>query len=1002
MLININKLKAVAVSLAFIISMPFSFAYAEDLELPGFSGTINTTVSTGFSVRASERDCALQDGISYSQTAADLSGTGQGALAGRKAANPLLTDELLLSGGSKNYQFSNTCAQNRTDGYGNTSTNKIEYGNVNSDDGNLNYDNGDFIDATTKASVKIGGYTDSGLGVNLSFIGSYNPVNQLNSAGFKPLNAQALDTLESDLTLLDAYVTQSFDTGGAFGYVDVTAGRFVTSWGEATFIPVGINGLVTNALDLTKLRAPGASIRDALVPTEQLSLAFSAGDVGFEIYTQFSSSQVELDPAGSFFGNEVTGDGGSLILANGAYKNENGDLGGCGYMATVVAGLACTAETQAVVRANPGAHTSAGLAQAGFRAADADQWTAWTTAGAAQGHGQTFQSRLTGDAAVFHPDNGGPGFTQVANTMAAFTTDSSDADKMADLVTLWNTTLRATTNDQKATVEIKAADQKYINARDDGEFGIRANTYLDNIGTGVDLGFYYANYHSKVPYVQYKGMGGLYAGDIVGAYATQVGDALGSGDGNPGYDASDAANVNIFNSGQVGTYGSGICGGLGALLGHANFTDGMDAEYSKQVYQNLIHKRLVNGEMVHNAASCRANDGPSAVEGNPYDSATVGLLMTLTPALAGAVLPLNYAQYQFIYPEDIEVFGASFNTNLGPTTVQGEIAYRPDMPLATSSGDQVNQIGDASGVTLALTAFGHDTYALAPANVPFGVMVPNHINTLFGAGLLSQDFATLLKNAKRSSLPTIASSRTDTVGTDYHSDAFIRYDVISADIGTTTSFSASHPITQGLGADGAVLLTELAMVSISSLDNVANGFVARGGFNEGSGEHLCLGIYNGLTGAELAALNGSIATNLAAAGVTSQIDHNFDGAEGASNVGASIVDAIFGNGSYCESQMGADSKSFSYRVVGSATYNNVNNTAWSLSPSFVWAHDPSGYGPSSLGGFTEGKQSLSLGLTARKGEGLSTSLNYVNQMGDRLSNSRADMDYLSASVTYAF
>jgi hypothetical protein len=89
-------------------------------------------------------------------------------------------------------------------------------------------------------------------------------------------------------------------------------------------------------------------------------------------------------------------------------------------------------------------------------------------------------------------------------------------------------------------------------------------------------------------------------------------------------------------------------------------------------------------------------------------------------------------------------------------------------------------------------------------------------------------------------------------------------------------------------------------------------------------------------------------------------------------------------------------------VVGSATYNNVNNTAWSLSPSLVWSHDPEGYGPTSLGGFTEGRQSLSLGLTARKGEGLSTSLNYVNQMGERTSNGRADMDYLSASVTYAF
>jgi hypothetical protein len=141
MLLSINKLKAVALSLAFIISIPFSFLSAEDLDLPGFSGTINTTLTTGLSVRASDRDCALQDGYSYSQTAADLSALGAGALAGRKVANPLITDNDLLTGGSKNYQFSGACAINRTDGYGNTSTNKIEYGNVNSDDGNLNYDN---------------------------------------------------------------------------------------------------------------------------------------------------------------------------------------------------------------------------------------------------------------------------------------------------------------------------------------------------------------------------------------------------------------------------------------------------------------------------------------------------------------------------------------------------------------------------------------------------------------------------------------------------------------------------------------------------------------------------------------------------------------------------------------------------------------------------------------------------------------------------------------------
>ena len=100
--------------------------------------------------------------------------------------------------------------------------------------------------------------------------------------------------------------------------------------------------------------------------------------------------------------------------------------------------------------------------------------------------------------------------------------------------------------------------------------------------------------------------------------------------------------------------------------------------------------------------------------------------------------------------------------------------------------------------------------------------------------------------------------------------------------------------------------------------------------------------------------------------------------------------------------MGADESSFSYRLVGSATYNNFNNTSWSLTPSVVWSHDPSGYGPSSLGGFTEGRQSVSLSLTARKGDAISTSLSYVDQLGDPTDNLRGDMDYVSANVSYAF
>ena len=228
----------------------------------------------------------------------------------------------------------------------------------------------------------------------------------------------------------------------------------------------------------------------------------------------------------------------------------------------------------------------------------------------------------------------------------------------------------------------------------------------------------------------------------------------------------------------------------------------------------------------------------------------------------------------------------------------------------------------------------------------------------------------------------------------YRSTAFINYDVLSVDLGTTTSFSASHPLTKNLGADSAYLLTELAMVNIDSMNNLTNGFVARNGFNEGSGEHLCLGIFNGLTGAEIDAVN--------AASGQDAIDYDLSSSGGVTNLGASIVDAVFGNGSYCEGQMGADERSFSYRIVGGATYNNFNNSTWSLTPNFVWSHDPEGYGPSSLGGFVEGRQSLSLGLTASKGDAISAAVNYVEQMGDEKANLRGDMDYMSASLSYSF
>ena len=413
-------------SIIFMLS-PLS-ASAVDINLPGFSGSVNTTITSGFSLRASSRDCLLQDGYTATIDPTTLNALGQGAVATYSGA---LSSTQLLSVNNKNSEYSGSCAQFQTDGYGNLSGNRIEFGNVNGDNGNLNFDQGDVIDATQKAFVDISGSTPDGTGINLSFITNYNPVLDMNGANFIDLTNAAKDELESDFEVLDAYVSSSFDLGESFGYLDVTAGRFVTSWGEATFIPVGLNGLTTNALDLTKLRAPGASIRDALIPTEQVSLSFSAGNVGFEVYSQFSAESVELDPKGSFFGNDVAGTGGDRILANGAYGNELGHEAYCPYSAVVGSGAlsggaftSCTSELKAftLAEATRHHHNDAYQAQFAYRNATATQWVTWTTVGAGLDHGKTFQSLV--DAKNIP---GSPQFTEVENTLAAFTSSASDA-----------------------------------------------------------------------------------------------------------------------------------------------------------------------------------------------------------------------------------------------------------------------------------------------------------------------------------------------------------------------------------------------------------------------------------------------------------------------------------------------------------------------------------------------------------------------------------------------
>ena len=939
-----SKFKLIITSLFFVSSL-YTFSNAEDLNMPGFTGTMNSTVTTGFSARI-DRNCESVRGSQRvddtMRTFVNAGGYGGTAIASANASTYLTDGE--------------GCGQRRVDGYGNVGDSPRDLTSENADDGNMNFDGGDIFDQTTRVYTEITGQTDAGVGVNLSLVGSYNAVDTFASPNFKPFTPAQLDNIETDINLLNAYITTTA------GDVDITAGRFVTNWGEATFIPVGMNGLTTNALDLVALRVPGASIKEALLPTEQITISgFMNDGWSYEAYYQIGESHVEIDEAGTFYGSEVASENGNRLIFSGSFGSSTGDARNraCGYLIAVASGQGCNAAAVAAWNAgNNRALTSMALMQTGLQTFFSDSnaaalvgKSAYIAGGGAVGFGGS-----AGDIQTV----ASTGAAGVAGVLAGYANWDENTKKGGNKI---------------GTLDLTSNGHFYADGED--QFGFALRKYIDNIGTGVELGFYFTQYDSKVPYLRYKGQQGIYAGDLFGAFniagatgATLAGYLSNAGTGNGNViltGTEDAGKTALVSTLGDLTYGSGACGAyMNPQL--ANDLYGLGASssslYTSEQKSNALDAYLytdIGGELYFDSTKCAA-----LADAAVFNRA--GILAGAAALLGAAITPLNLAEYEFIYPENNRAFGVSMNTNVGATMVNAELTFRPDFPLHTAPADQGQQLSDATGATQLLTMgvvqglAGNFTTALASyqANVD--------------ATGTSKDMITNAARFKRSYLPAI--SLATVAAGDYYTTPYFEYDVISGSIGTTQTFTASHPITQGLGADGTVFVTELGFVSIPDLDDAKP--VNRGGYRDGVGGVKC-------GGANLAGTSFNSVKAL----------------DGLTHLASAQTDPLFGNGSYCESKNSADDMSMTYRLVGGATYNNFQNTAWTFSPGFTWAHDFQGYGPTTLGGFVPGKQTLSLSANLSKGE-TKIGLSYVNQLGDKLDNLTYDRDYVSANVSYAF
>lgn len=209
---------------------------------------------------------------------------------------------------------------------------------VNEDDGNIGFEAGDVTSANVKVSHDLEfKYQNYGVFTRASYFYDQTSSNadeledRRNAAGNivanrkqgnYELGARGRDRLGAEFRLLDLFAYGNFDLGGRT--LSVRAGKQVINWGESTFIGNSINSI--NPVDVTRLRQPGAELKEALLPTPIISAQLQlTGDLSLEGIWLAAYDKTQIDPRGAFFSTNdfVSDDGNRAVVSFGRREDDN-------------------------------------------------------------------------------------------------------------------------------------------------------------------------------------------------------------------------------------------------------------------------------------------------------------------------------------------------------------------------------------------------------------------------------------------------------------------------------------------------------------------------------------------------------------------------------------------------------------------------------------------------------------------------------------------------------
>ncbi len=210
---------------------------------------------------------------------------------------------------------------------------------INSDDGALNWEEGDVFSVLFQATHELDlRWRDYGAFLRATYFA--DAIQADKSSGQRTsldddarFRGSVLEggVVGAQFLLLDAYAYASFEAADRF--FDIRAGNQVVNWGESTFTQGGINA--TNTLDVARLRLAGAELREGLQPAPILLVSgdLFAG-IGFDAYYQAAWRQTEVDPVGTFFStNDLVGRGAEGFFTPALAPGQPGDPGSSGLSA---------------------------------------------------------------------------------------------------------------------------------------------------------------------------------------------------------------------------------------------------------------------------------------------------------------------------------------------------------------------------------------------------------------------------------------------------------------------------------------------------------------------------------------------------------------------------------------------------------------------------------------------------------------------------------------------